>query len=68
MHLVEPLGHPDQVPSLVRVKAGGVDHLLELTLFSTGQRLRVRITGEQARSHQVDPLVGALRRQDGGRE
>ena len=68
MHLVEPLGHPDQVPGLVRVEAGGADHLLELTLFSAGQRLRVRIAGEQARSHQVDPLVGALRRQDGGRE
>ena len=51
---------------LVPEEAGRLDQLLELGAVRAGVVGRVRVLGEQRRGHLVDPLVGALRGQDGG--
>ncbi len=55
---------PDQAARLVAEEAGRTDHRLEPGPVGTGIIRRRRVAAEQRRRDLVDPLVGALRRQD----
>ena len=62
------LRHPDQVLRLRSEEAGRANQLLDLFGVGGGEIRRRRIPREQRGRHHVDPLVGALRRQDRRRE
>ena len=68
----EPLGERraqlDQGVGLGPEEAGRLDHLLELGPVGGGVRGGVGIAREDQRRDQIDPLVGALGRQDGGHQ
>ncbi|PQM49443.1 hypothetical protein C1Y40_00335 [Mycobacterium talmoniae] len=67
---VEPfhqsLPEADQRGCLVTEETGGADEVFELGAVGLGVVQRGPIAGEQRRGGQVDALIGALRRQDGG--
>src|SRR4029453_5083243 len=67
----EPLGERstklDQRVGLAPKEARGLDQLLQLRAISGGVRGGVRIAGEDHRCDQVDPLVGGLWGQGGGK-
>src|SRR5690606_27579268 len=60
--------HRDQVPRLAPEEAGRVDELFDLLLLRAGQVLWCRVPREEGGRDLVDPLVGALRREDRGDE
>ena len=62
----EPLRHADQALRLVPEETSGPDDVLDLGRISYGQRRGVGIAGEQHRSDEIHPFVGALGREDGG--
>ena len=62
-------GHRDQVLRLVPEEPGGADQLLDV--FLAVPRARARASGyrcEERRSDEIDPRVGALRREDRGHQ
>jgi len=60
------LSHAAQVCRLRSKKPGRLDDLLDIRLLRSGQSGGSRILREQRRRDHVDPLVRALRREDGG--
>src|SRR5687768_4410937 len=58
----------DQGVGLGSKEARGLDQLLQFLPVGSGVRGGVGIAGEYQRRDQVDPLVGALCRQNGGNE
>ena len=62
--LDEALREADQAPRLGAEEAGRADDLLELGGRGRRERRGVGVAREEPRRHHVDPLVGALRRED----
>ena len=61
---LDRLRHSDQALGLRAEETRRADQLLDLDGIGVREIGRRRIPGEQRRRHHVDPLVGALRRQD----
>jgi len=66
--LDQGLSHSHQRPGLVPIEAGGPHQFLDILERGYRQILGRRIAGEQRRGHDVDPHIGALRRENGGSE
>ena len=66
--LAERLPEPDEGVCLRPKEAGRPDEVLEFVTVGGGIGGRVAVAGEQWRCHEVDPPVGALRREDRGDE
>lgn len=62
----DPLGCTEDRPGLRREEAGRVDHLGHHVGIGSAQGLGVGPSAEKVRGDQVDPGVGALRREDRG--
>ncbi len=60
--------HADEVLGLRTEEPRRTDELLDVLGVGGGERLRVGIGREERGRDQVDPHVGALRRQDGGHQ
>ncbi len=63
-----PLRHPDQTARLAPEEPGRADQLLELGGIGGGERSGTRVAREERGRREVDPLVGALRGEDGRHE
>ena len=61
-------GGKDNVPGLGPEKAAGVNVGFKVLRLRRGQSLQGRELGKEGRGHLVDPLVGALGGETGGKE